>query len=256
MQKAIFTSNWGTIRAFGFTKLEFLKNMFYRIMLTINNTTMNTIDDFLSGYHEFKKIYHLDHISEFTDLANNGQKPEIAMICCSDSRIDPAIIFKTKPGKLFVIRNVANLVPPFECSNSHDGTSAALEYAVEHLRVKHIVVLGHAFCGGIQSLLTNEQNDPHSSSFVSTWMSIARQASLRVKATMPEASDEEQSRTCEKCAIPISLENLMSFPFVMKGVANGSLRLHGWYIDIEKGDLSGFDSKSQQFHAFVGSSTI
>ena len=207
----------------------------------------DAISKLKKGFQLFRKNHYEDRKEEFLSLVTNGQKPEICVIACSDSRVDPAIILQADPGDLFVVRNVANLVPPHEGVGQYHGTSAALEYAVQHLQVKHIIVLGHAHCGGIHSLLNPEKEGSEGHQFLPPWMSLVEAARLRVMATMPDASKNEQSAACEQESVLVSLENLMTFPCIRERVSKGGLRLHGWYIDIEYGQLATYDASSRQF---------
>lgn len=213
---------------------------------------MSTIDELIGGYRIFRDGRFSDQRKHFEELVDKGQHPRVAIIACSDSRVDPALLLQADPGDLFVVRNVANLVPPCEQDGSYHGTSAALEFAVEHLEVEHIVVLGHAHCGGILSLFHEDPAaEEGGSRFVSPWMSIVRSAMLRVEATMPDAQQAEKARHCEKSAVLVSLENLMTFPQIRARVADGRLRLHGWYIDIRSCTLSIYDPASLKFEQVV-----
>ena len=192
------------------------------------------------GYQRFLSGYLVSHREELSKLAK-GQSPTIAMVACCDSRVDPSVIFDTSLGDIFVIRNVANLVPPFEPWRSnpfeprgtYHGTSAALEFAVTRLMVEHIVILGHARCGGIMALLS-EEGTPQGV-FIGRWMSIAKKALERVKKDTLNA--EEIATACEKQSALLSLENLLTFPWVNDRVQKGLLTLHAWYYDLENGRL-------------------
>ena len=165
---------------------------------------------------------------------------------CCDSRVDPALIFDCAPGDLFVIRNVANLVPPAEDRVGHHGTTAALEYGVRNLGVEHIVVLGHAHCGGIHSLMGSlGLSNPNS--FIDDWMSLVESARASVVLDFPDATEEQRQRACEQRAILVSLQNLQTFPWINQRVEQGTLTLHGWYFDIQQGQLLGYDATTRQF---------
>jgi carbonic anhydrase len=184
------------------------------------------------------------------NLVSAGQHPEVAVIACSDSRVDPAILFQADPGDLFVVRNVANLVPPMEVEGTYHGTSAALEFAILGLGVKHLIVLGHAHCGGIELMM---QPDPYDSafSFVPAWVSMLGAAHRRVLATMSQADEAARTRACEQNAVLVSLENLTTFPWVRERVADGKLELHGWYVDIAGPELSAYDWEAGSFKPFA-----
>ena len=208
---------------------------------------MDPIAKLTAGFKAFRDGRFQEQRATYERLVDQGQSPAVAVIACSDSRVDPAIVLQADPGDLFVIRNVANLVPPCEQDGDYHGTSAALEYAVEHLEVAHLIVLGHAHCGGIRSLFEKQTHQSEGNQFVSPWMSLVKSAYLRVEATMPDASDEEKARICEQSAMLVSLENLLTFPFVGQRVADGRLRLHGWYIDIRSCTLHVYDPDRQHF---------
>ena len=184
------------------------------------------------GYQRFLSGYLASHREELSELAK-GQSPTVAIVSCCDSRVDPSVIFDTALGDIFVIRNVANLVPPFEPGGNYHGTSAALEFAVTKLKVKHIVILGHARCGGINTLLS-EEGTPQGD-FIGRWMSIARQAMERVQKDMLNAA--EIAAACEKESALLSLENLLTFPWISDRVQQGQLTVHAWYYDLENGRL-------------------
>lgn len=199
----------------------------------------------IAGYKEFRQKYFESNNHLYEDL-KNGQSPQILVIACSDSRVDPAIILNCKPGDLFVVRNVANLVPPYENDSGHHGTSAALEFAVLGLGIKHIIILGHSSCGGIQALVENpskmrEQN------FISRWMEIAEPALKKTLENYPNQSIEKQVGNCARLALVNSLNNLFTFPWIKQKVASKELSLHSWYFNIDSGIIEEFDSKTGKF---------
>ena len=138
-------------------------------------------------------------------------------------------------------------MPPNERDGQYHGTSAALEYAVEHLEVGHLIVLGHAHCGGIRSMFAKTGEGSEGNQFVLPWMSLVRSAYRRVQGTMPNASEDEKARVCEQSAVLVSLENLMTFPAIRERVGDGRLHLHGWYIDIRSCSLHIYDPVQQRF---------
>lgn len=211
---------------------------------------MSAVDKLLKGYQDYRDgSYELSR-PLIENLVAKGQRPEVAVIACSDSRVDPAILFQADPGDLFVIRNVANLVPPMELEGTYHGTSAALEFAILGLNVKHLVVLGHAHCGGIKLMMEPEPYDS-SFKFVPAWVSMLTAAHRRVLATMSSAGEEACTRACEQNAVLVSLENLTTFPWVRERVESGVLQLHGWYIDIARPELSGYDWEAGKFTPFT-----
>ena len=185
----------------------------------------------IEGYRRFRETYWSQNKDVFEALAA-GQSPRAMVITCADSRVDPQMIFDAKPGEIFCVRNVANLVPPYAPDSDHHGTSAALEFAVRSLKVEHIIVLGHARCGGIRALLQGgEQGD-----FIGRWMEIAAVARERALAAAVTASETVQ-HLCEHESIRITLDNIMTFPWVAERVHAGELQLHGWHFDFERGEL-------------------
>lgn len=185
----------------------------------------------LEGYRRFRATGWHDHAASLAALAREGQKPRALVIACADSRIDPNLIFAAAPGDLFVIRNIASLVPPYAPDHFAHGTSAAMEYAVRVLEVPNIVVMGHAGCGGIRALLGGVPDS--ASDFVGPWMQIAEAARNRALAYGPE----DKRTACEHEAIKLSLGNLMTFPWIAEGVTGGRLALHGMSFDIATGAL-------------------
>ncbi len=201
----------------------------------------------IKGFERFRSGYFQANRELFSTLATEGQRPRILIIGCSDSRVDPGLIFDTGPGEMFVIRNVANLVPPFETGGTYHGTSAAIEFAVRSLEVEHVAVLGHAGCGGVRALL--EESAVSDSDFIRPWMDIARTARDRALALTLSASQPiEAARVmAEHETVAISLANLMTFPWLRQRVVDGRLALHGLYFDVENGDLFRLNGISNTF---------
>ncbi len=206
-----------------------------------------TFKSLIEGYKKFKQQYFEKQSTFFNELVHNGQKPHTLFIGCSDSRVDPAIVTNCLPGELFVVRNVANLVPPYEDDNGYHGTSAALEFGVCALKVRHIIVFGHTKCGGIMSLFEKSQPTPCTYGFVSKWMEIAKST---YEATIKQAdglSSQDQFDICGQNSIVSSLRNLRSFPWIREAEANGDLQLHGWYFDLMTGVIKSFDADKNTF---------
>jgi len=198
--------------------------------------------DLLSaGYRRFRDNYFRANRELFDQLAQ-GQAPKVMVIACCDSRVDPTLIFDARPGEIFTLRNVANLVPPYGPDEFCHGTSAAIEFGVRGLGVDHVIVLGHASCGGIQALM-----GAHDGDFIGPWMRIAEPARDHVRAVAGHLPAERQRRLCEHQTVRISLANLRSFPWVAEPVAAGRLRLHGCYFDIDGGELQVLDEASGEF---------
>lgn len=203
---------------------------------------MKDIEDLVSGFRRFQQHYYGERRDFVERLVRHGQAPKVMVVACSDSRVDPAIVTDCDPGDLFVVRNVANLVPPYETGGGYHGTSAALEFAVRYLHVEHIIVMGHARCGGIRALLGDIRFDGSAGQFITPWMSIVDQARRDVAITHAADDSEARAAACEQAAVRISLDNLRSFPFVCEAVAGGKLQLHGWYFDLERGELHGYEA--------------
>ncbi len=209
---------------------------------------MTTPEDLIAGFQRFREEHFADDDALYRQLVQDGQTPKILVVACCDSRVDPALVLNCAPGDLFVIRNVANLVPPAESRNSgRHGTSAALEYGVRILGVEHIIVLGHAHCGGIRSLLSGDGTTRAQATYIDSWMRLAEAAQSKVQNEMPNIAPEERERACEQQAILSSLENLMTFDWIREGVIAGKLELHGWYFDIEHGQLLRYDATTRCF---------
>jgi carbonic anhydrase len=204
---------------------------------------MRDIEKFITGFKQFQRSYFGEN-QELFDKLKQRQQPRALIVSCCDSRVDPAILTNSEPGDLFVVRNVANLVPPYEDDVGHHGISAALEFGVCSLGVEHIIVLGHSQCGGIRALMEDSYGSGEGG-FISRWMDIAAPAREKVRKELPHKSIELQSRACEQAAILQSLENLLSFPWIAQRVNNRTLSLHGWYFDMSQGELLGYDAASQ-----------
>ncbi len=187
----------------------------------------------VEGYRRFRSEGYIEQKARYDHLASEGQAPPIMVISCCDSRVDPATIFDTVPGQVFALRNVANLVPPYETGGGLHGVSAAIEFGVLGLGVKHIVILGHAQCGGIKAALDGGDLGLPGRSFVDDWVDIIRGARDQVVAS----SHADPQRALELDAIRVSLTNLRSFPFIAEREVRGELKLHGAYFGIADGDL-------------------
>jgi carbonic anhydrase len=191
------------------------------------------MDALLAGYRRFREEQWPERRRLFEALAERGQSPRALVIACADSRVDPGMIFDAGPGELFVVRNVAGLVPPYEPDSNYHGTSAGLEFAVRVLQVRDLIVMGHGLCGGVRGLLHGLP--PEASDFVEPWMHIAdpvREIALKCDC------EEERQLCAEHEVIKLSLRNLRSFPWVAQREASGLLSLHGTHFDVRFGQLS------------------
>jgi carbonic anhydrase len=206
---------------------------------------MNFPQRLIDGYGAFTSGRLQSEQDRYRELAEHGQTPEIMVIGCCDSRVSPEVIFDARPGELFVVRNVANLVPPYETDGKYHGVSAALEFGVGVLKVKHIVILGHAHCGGIKAYA--EDAEPISpGDFIGRWMSLMAPAAEKVgpRGSMPRA---EYLERMEKASVVNTLDNLMTFPRLSKLIERGAVTLHGAYFGVAKGELSVLDRETGEF---------
>ena len=198
----------------------------------------------IDGYGAFLSERLPREQSRFRTLAETGQRPEIMVIGCSDSRVPPEVIFDARPGELFVVRNVANIVPPFAPDEGAHGVSAALEFGVGALRVQHIVVLGHAQCGGVKAFAENaEPLSP--GDFIGNWMKLMAPAAQKVPRGDLSAAD--YLTRLEQANIANSLDNLLTFPGLAKLIERGTVQTHGAYFGVATGELSVLDKASGEF---------
>lgn len=199
----------------------------------------------LDGYNAFATQRLPTEQNRYRELSVKGQFPEVMVIGCCDSRVSPEVIFDVGPGELFVMRNIANLVPVYQPDANAHGVSAALEYAVTVLKVKHIVILGHAQCGGIRAFVDKiEPLTP--GDFIGKWMQMFIKPGEVVEQRDHETMAQFVERI-EKAAVFRSLENLMTFPFVRKAVESGQMQLHGAYFGVAEGTLFVLDQGSKEF---------
>ncbi|GJM03083.1 MAG: carbonic anhydrase [Rhodomicrobium sp.] len=191
----------------------------------------------IEGHKKFKREDFPKERSSYEKLATVGQAPKVLVVGCSDSRVDPSHIFNAEAGDLFMVRNVANLVPPYEADGAYHGVSAALEFGVMHLEVEHVVVLGHTGCGGIHAMLDPDAPLRDDMTFITNWVSMMSEERDIVCRDMPDSDMEDQMDALEQRSISASLENLKSFPFIQKRVSEGKLALHGAYFDVATAGL-------------------
>lgn len=207
---------------------------------------MNFPARLIEGYRSFLTSRLPTEQGRYRELADQGQKPETMVIGCCDSRVSPEVIFDAAPGELFVVRNVANLVPPYTPDGAQRAVSAALEFAVQALRVKNIVVLGHARCGGIKAYA--EQTEPLSpGDFIGNWMALIEPAAEDVGAPAKYPSQEDYLAHLEQVSVAHTLRNLMTFPCIRILAERGTLALHGAFFDVATGQLSVLDRETSRF---------
>lgn len=203
--------------------------------------------ELIDGYRTFVGERLPRERARFETLAQKGQKPQVMIIGCCDSRVSPEVIFDAGPGELFVVRNVANLVPPYETNGDYHGTSAALEFAVQALRVQHIVVLGHEMCGGVKAYAADETEPLSPGDFIGKWVAMLKPSSERIG---PRPASEPLAAYTERLAqasIATSLNNLRTFPCVKILEERGKLHLHGAYFGVATGQLSIRDPQTGTF---------
>lgn len=185
----------------------------------------NSIVKILQGYQTFREKYVHGDKSIMHYLSHYGQQPEIMVVACCDSRVDPALILQCDPGDLFVVRNVANIVPPYEKDEAHHGTSAALEFGVTFLNVKHLILLGHSQCGGIQALLNSDATN--NNDFITNWVSLIKTDHI----------DQHNADEYAKLALNQSYQNCLTFPWINNKVMQKDLHIHLWFFDIKMGKI-------------------
>lgn len=208
---------------------------------------MQTFPSFLiDGYSNFMSGRYLDERERYRSLAEQGQSPSTMVIACSDSRAAPETIFDAGPGEMFVIRNVANIVPPYEPDGNFHATSAALEFAVQALKIKNIVVMGHGRCGGIRAALDPNSEPLSPGDFIGRWMSLVSTAAEQIQNNDMMTQGERQT-ALERVSIRNSIANLRTFPEVRALEAEGQLQLHGAWFDISTGELWVMDGETGDF---------
>jgi len=195
------------------------------------------------GYRRFLRENHAPERGRYMQLAELGQSPTAMVIGCCDARIDIAAIFDTQPGELFIVRNVANLVPPYEPTGKFHGTSAALEFAVQELKVPNVIVLGHSHCGGIDAYRTKPLAKSFDYSFVGNWLTLLD----GLKLVESDRFTFGEETAFELAGVRSSLDQLHTFPFVEKRVETGLLQLHGLHFDLGSGTLLMLDATTSKF---------
>jgi carbonic anhydrase len=217
----------------------------------IGKAGMKDLTALVSGFRRFQENFFSEDTRLFDQL-KKAQRPKVLVIACCDSRVDPSLLTDCDPGDLFVIRNVANLVPPYQPDAHYHGVSAAVEYAVCFLNVEHILIMGHSQCGGIQSLMEKTGGcEDGDNEFIDNWVSLASPAKEMVLKELADKPKEIQTRACEQASILLSLENLLTFPQILKRVEAGTLSLQAWYVDIQTGALLSYNPKSGEFEVLV-----
>lgn len=189
----------------------------------------------LSGHHLFKQTYTRGNNSLMSVLSEQGQKPETMVVACSDSRVDPALLLQAQPGELFTVRNVANLIPHYQKEGLYPGNSAALEFGVCVLQVKHLIIMGHSQCGGIEALAQYDQLQEQD--FMAKWVSMAKASSL----------NGQENEVCAKKVLLQSYQNCFTFPWIKQRVESGQLSVHAWFFDIKSGSISAYSEETTTY---------
>ncbi len=204
------------------------------------------IHDLIAGYEAFREKKFKKYQNRFIDLVEEGQRPKVLFIACSDSRVDPALITNSNPGELFVVRNIGNFIPPFSPDNDFHGTAAAIEYAVSVLNVTDIIVCGHSNCGAIEGVY-REINEP-ALIHVKKWLELGREARDYVENRIKDGeSVTKKLSMTERISVVFQLSNLLTYPEVASKVESGDLSLRGWYYKIKTGELEYYDDASMTF---------
>jgi len=205
-----------------------------------------TLRRLIKGFRTFRTSY-FEGKNTYKSLVKKGQNPTALVIACSDSRNDPALLTQSEPGDIFVVRNVAAIVPPYQPDDNYHGTSAAIEFAIKGLKIKNIIVLGHALCGGVQTLAEQAGKSDKSFEFLSQWITIGAPARDMVNRILPDAPTELKHKAMEQALILTSLNNLMTFPWIKQGVQSGDITVHGWYFDMIEGQLLSYNFAAGEF---------
>jgi carbonic anhydrase len=210
---------------------------------------MTDFSNLLQGYRRFRSNQWQAQRERWAEL-KEGQSPKVMIIACSDSRVDPTQIFDTNPGETFIVRNVAALVPPFETTPGHHGVSAALEFAVQFLKVEEIVVMGHGSCGGCQAALTQQMKDmpPGEGGFIANWIELLDDARAKVVAEHGALDQPEAQHAMELEGVRTSLSNLRTFPCIQEKEASGDIKLIGAWFAISSGKLHVLDEAADSFN--------
>lgn len=209
------------------------------------------INELIKGNKKFREVSFPKFEGNVKELVEHGQKPEILFVGCSDSRVTPDLMLDTKPGDMFILRNVGNFVPPYKNNNDYHGSSAAIEYAVSILGVKHIIICGHSHCGACKNLYKDIGDSPDLI-HVKKWLELGKRAKEYTLLAIQDKSDKEKLyRATERISVVHQLENLLTFPDVERKIKAGELQIHGWYYRIEDGTIEYYDGECCCFKPLV-----
>lgn len=202
---------------------------------------MDAYEKLVDGYRDFRSSYLNTEFEAYREWASKGQSPKTLIIGCSDSRVNPSILTHAGLGEIFAVNNVANIVPPFEeGEHRHMSLGSAIQYAVNHIKVEHIIVMGHSGCGGIAALMAGEDTpraDADDNDYIADWVSILKPAKDAVLRDSENSDPEEQACLCEMEGTLVSIQNLAGYPWVRSALERKELTLHAWYFHIESGEL-------------------
>ena len=209
------------------------------------------INDLIKENQKFREAKFPKYKQGLIQSVEEGQKPEVLFIGCSDSRVTPDLMLGTKPGDMFILRNVGNFIPPYNPDNDYHGSSAVIEYAVCILGVKHIIVCGHSHCGACNSLYHDLGDSPDLIN-IKKWLDLGKRAKEYTLLAIQDKSDPEKLyRATERISIVHQMENLLTFPYVERKVKNGELQIHGWYHRIEDGSIEYYDGEECTFKELI-----
>ncbi|TSJ81432.1 MAG: carbonic anhydrase [Candidatus Cardinium sp.] len=193
----------------------------------------------LKGYKAFREKYTNADESIMYGLHRNGQQPKVMVIACCDARVDPALILQCDPGDLFVVRNVANIIPPYEKDTRHHGTSAALEFGICFLNIAHLIILGHSQCGGIKALLASE--DLKQDDFITNWVALIKTPDFK----------KHQADDYAKLSLAQSYQNAITFPWIKERTEKGKLTIHLWFFDIQTGQIYTYSNDKNRYEVLL-----
>lgn len=212
---------------------------------------MDAYEELIKGYKIFRTEYLGKKFEAYRDWASRGQNPKALIIGCSDSRVNPAILTHAGLGEVFAVNNVANIVPPYEKGSSHHKSlGAAIQYAVNHVKVEHIIVMGHSDCGGIAALMADDTSarfDAGEDDYIADWVSILEPAKKAVLENSGDSSMEECRRLAEMEGALLSIQNLAGYPWVRRAVSENALTLHAWYFHVDSGELLSYRPEEGRF---------
>lgn len=216
---------------------------------------MDAYEELIEGYRVFRAEYLDKKFEAYRDWASKGQNPKTLIIGCSDSRVNPAILTHAGLGEIFVVNNVANIVPPYEKGKSHHKSlGAAIQYAVNHIKVEHIIVMGHSGCGGIAALMADDpaaRFDADEDDYIQGWVSILEPAKAVVRENCGGCKEDECLRLAEMEGALVSIQNLAGYPWVQTAIIRKELQLHAWYFHLETGELLSFDPEQGRFKRLI-----